>query len=190
MRIPSNNFFCRVQRIFLCLNIVCTLYAQMQTGRNTTTDDRLQFRLKGGLASLIALFFGLLLFLGQASPSTHVHIKVEGNLLHLPAAGPFLDITQPPDSPFESTPLPWEAHPTDKEGENTDNLDDEPDKIFSRVSLKRRIALAATKLELSQQSLSSANDERVPLFVLHHSWKTFVHEIPCFSNRILKHKLF
>ena len=156
----------------------------MQKGRNPTTKHRPQFRLKRGLASLLALFFGFLLILGQASSSATHHTfdnKVQENLLHLPPANLFLDSTQPPHSPFESAPVPWEPNPTDKGGEATDHFDDEPDKIFSRASLKQRIDLAATKRELSQQSLSSANDERVPLFVLHHSWKSFVHELHAFS---------
>jgi hypothetical protein len=155
----------------------------MQTGRNPTTNGRPQFRLKRGLGCLIALFFGFLLVLGQA-PSASDHSfdnSVQENALNLPAPDLFLCSSQPPHFPFESAPVPWEPKPTDKEGEPTDNLDDEHDKIFARASLKQRIDIAATKRELSQQSLSSANDERVPLFVLHHSWKTFVTRIPSSS---------
>jgi|SRR5688572_10464965 len=154
----------------------------MQTGRNPTTKQRPQLRFKRGFASLLALFFGVLLILEQAYPSANHHTvdKLQENLLHVATADLFLYSTPPPHSPFESTPVPWEPKPTDKE-ETTDNLDDEPDKIFSRASFKQRIDLAATKRELIQQSLSSANDERVPLFVLHHSWKSFMQELHSFS---------
>ena len=155
----------------------------MQTGRNPTTNQKPQFRLKSGIASLLALFFGFLLILGQATSSANHHTfdnQVQENSLHLLTADLFLDSTKTPYSPFESAPVPWEPNPTDKEGETTD-LDDDPDKIFSRASLMQRIDLAATKRQLSQQLLSSANDERVPLFVLHHSWKSFVHELHSFS---------
>jgi hypothetical protein len=156
----------------------------MQIGRNPSTKQRPQLRFKRGFASLLALFFGFLLILGQATSSANHHTrddKVQENSLHLAAGDLFLDSTKPPQSPFESVPLPWEPNPTDKGGETTDNLDDDPDKIFSRAWLKQRIDLAATKRQISQQSLSSANDERVPLFVLHHSWKSFMHELHSFS---------
>ena len=155
----------------------------MQTGRNPTIKQRPHLRFKRGFASLLAIFFGFLLIVEQASSSANHHAvdnKVQENLVHLRTADLVLDSTQPPHSPFESTPVPWEPKPTDKEGE-TNDLDDDPDKIFSSASLKQRIDLAATKRQLSQQSLSSVNDERVPLFVLHHSWKTFVHELHPFS---------
>ena len=156
----------------------------MQTGRNPTIKNRPQFALKRGVASLLALFFSFLLILGQASTSANHHNyddKVQENLLDLPPVQLFLHSAQPPHSPFESAPVPWEPNPTDKGGETADNLDDEPDKIFSRASFKQRIDLAATKRELIQQSLSSANDERVPLFVLHHSWKSFMPQLHAFS---------
>jgi hypothetical protein len=149
----------------------------MQTGRKRKPNDRPQFRLKRGFGSLIVLFFGFILVFGQPSPSGKHHTvenNVYENLLHFSQPDYFFSSTQPPHFPFESAPVPWEPNSTDKEGETVDNLDDEQDKGFFRESLKRLIDTAATKRELSQQTLSSANDERVPLFVLHHSWKTFV----------------
>jgi hypothetical protein len=146
---------------------------KMQTARTATTNDRPQLGLKTGFAALLAFFFGFLLVFGQIAPSVNVQrvdTRLQQRLLRLPEANLFFDVTQPPHSPFESD----ESYPTDKEGETTDNLDDESDKFLSRSSLKQRLDIAATKRELSQQTLSSANNERVPLFVLHHSWKTFL----------------
>ena len=154
----------------------------MQTGRNATTNGKPRSMIKRGLASLIAVFFGFLLVLGQA-PSANDHSsdnRVEGNLLHPSVHHLFLCATQPRHIPFESAPVPWEPKSADKEGETSDNFDDDDGKFFTRSSLRLQVDIAATKRELSQQSLSSANDERVPLFVLHHSWKTFIHEFPCF----------
>ncbi len=156
----------------------------MRTARNDTTNYGLQCSLKRGFASVISLFFGfLLVFLQAQSANDHpIENGIEDNLIHPSEADLFFCSTQPPHFPFESTPVPWEPKSTDKEGETSDNLDGEHDKIFYRASLRLRVDFAAIKRELSQQSLSSANDERVPLFVLHHSWKTFMHEISCFST--------
>ena len=156
----------------------------MQTGRNKTTNDRPQFRLTRGLVFLIAFFFCFLSVFGKADASANDHLfgdNLQENLHNLPKADLFFDSAPLPRFPFESAPVPCEPNPTDKEGEATDDLDDGPDKFFSRSSLKQRIAIVAAKRKLSQQSLSSANNKRVPLFILHHSWKTFLSDFHAFS---------
>jgi hypothetical protein len=75
--------------------------------------------------------------------------------------------------PFAPNPTPLEPEFPD-EGESNDNIDNELDKLFSSLHLTTRINIDSGRCLLSQLRLSIQSRSGISLFVLHHSWRTFL----------------
>lgn len=75
--------------------------------------------------------------------------------------------------PFAPSQAPLEPKGAD-ETEANDNADDEVGKISSDLEFAVRLNLSAEKCQLSQHLLSIESRPRISLFILHHSWKSYL----------------
>lgn len=74
--------------------------------------------------------------------------------------------------PVGSLPIPESETKTEKEG--SDNIDDEAGKLFAQVSLSERSDISSRKSLLLQLINGRHNRKEVSLFILYHSWKSYL----------------
>jgi hypothetical protein len=148
----------------------------MKEGRNPTPENRPPFRVIRLMAFQLAFFFGAFFILGPSAGNHQPGNNLPGNASELLQKNlTFQELSA--YFPFDPSPGPWEPDPSDKTDkvETSDNFDDEPAKSFSRSSDKQWLDVVAAKRLFRHLSLSSKNRDKVSLFVLHHSWKCFLH---------------
>jgi hypothetical protein len=126
--------------------------------------------------SFLAVLFSFFFVFAQASDSANTGIQnceTEDNSTSGADAHFIVDHNQPFHFPLSSFPIPAEQEV--KDGlETSDHTDDAPDKVFTSLSLKERFNLSSHKCLLLQLLNSRENRKEVSLFILHHSWKTFL----------------
>lgn len=148
----------------------------MQQRSHHIKKNKHPFRLEGVVNSFFAVLFSFFFVFAQASDSGNTSIQngeTENDSTPVAGAHFIIDHNQPFHFPLSSFPTPPEQEV--KDGlETSDHSDDAPGKLATSPLLKERFNLSSHRCLLQQLLNSHENRKEVSLFILHHSWKSFL----------------
>lgn len=129
---------------------------------------------KGLSSSFLAVFFSFFFVFAQASDFAKVGIENQPDHVALPSGAHLLaDHHKAHQLPINSLPTPTESESKDEREKNHESDDDE-NKLVPVLSLRERFNVTSCKSLLLQLQHSRENRKLLSLFVLHHSWKSFL----------------
>jgi hypothetical protein len=142
-----------------------------------TRNDRRQLCLDIFSSSFFAFLFSFSFVFAQASaiagaPATQLCETEAGS--RSATTWHFIDDhNQALHFPINAFPTVTELETKDGR-ESDDNANDAPGKLFPSLALKERFDVRSHRSLLLQLLQSSQNRKEVSLFILHHSWKSFL----------------
>lgn len=130
---------------------------------------------QGASSSILALFFSFFFIFAQAADFTVSAGEIYGAENSTLSHGTHLFGAhhERHHLPFNSVPIPQESE-SKNEREKSHESDDDSDKILAILSLKERLDVSSDKCLLLQLLNSRHNRKERSLFILHHSWKSFL----------------
>lgn len=134
-----------------------------------------QFLPECASTSILALFFSFFFIFAQASDfaSTGVSECASENNGSLQQAHLIGSHQERHHLPLNSVPLPQQSESKDEREKNHES-DDNSEQVVGLLSLKGRFDVTSDKCLLLRLLHSHYNREEISLFVLHHSWKSFL----------------
>jgi hypothetical protein len=146
-----------------------------RSSSTTKTTKARQLSPEGLSRALLAVLFSFFFLYSQASDFAITSVE-DCQPEHIASfQGDYLlgDHHQRQHFPPNSVPTPTESESKDEREKNHESDDDE-NKVPAIVSLKERLNVISCKSLLLHLLHSRENRKQLSLFVLHHSWKSFL----------------